>query len=218
MPSRVRPLFAGALLACAIAGCGTEPRPGARGTLEVDRAALGEARSEAAVDAIVATEVERASSEPITRRVVDVLRLHETASFIAGAPVAEEDAVRALRERITASRRRDTLLIDVHVADEDPSFARTLCDQALEAMLLAAAERELAPREAHREYLRHQHDQAREQLERAAEDSADRPALESNLGRTEAALRRAEEAAMQPLRPSLRVLERCSAHALDPDA
>lgn len=173
-----------------IAGCGEqEPAPRASGALvlELEEDRMGAA----AIDALVATEIEVLKSRPIAQRVATELELAHDPAFGA-------DAANVVRRSVRASRRGGSLVIDVGLmgcgASEDPECAARVCNSVIDAYIVQRLESRMGPIARELDWLSMQ----REQLsEGDARTRVDARIVELDLQRA-------------AITPGARVLEPCS--------
>lgn len=174
------------VLALFLATCGeSEPAPAARGALVLD---IGESMDRAVLDARVLTEIEVLRSRALVERALTHAALDRQRPF-QGA-----QGVTAAQRAIRASRRGDSLVIDVGVVSPDPELATTLCNSLMQQYIEQRYQQHLAPRA-------HAADRLAAELERLDPADERRRALEARVSELEL-----ERAAM---RSDARVLERC---------
>jgi len=103
--------------------------PRATGTLVLETEAIEGAVDGAAIDALVATEIQVIQSEDVRRRVVDEYALLEP----FGA--TEEEAVVGLAGALEVRRVDESTVVEVAVIAEDPQLAQEVCNGVMVAYL-----------------------------------------------------------------------------------
>lgn len=86
----------------------------------------------------------------------EVVRARELVRQVAVDLGLPEARVPELVQRVSAARREDTLILDISAKDDDPKFARTLCNAMMNAFVQQRIHRVREPLAARAEFLEHE--------------------------------------------------------------